>query len=50
MSNDLEEVEEAVWASAVSPRCWFARMAAVGVVVAVSCFHGMMVEKPTYPL
>ncbi len=42
-----EEVEEVVWAFALSPRWLFARAAALGVVVAVSCFHDTC---PTTPI
>ncbi len=40
VNSSSEEIGEGVWALALSPRWWFARAAAVGVVVAVSCcFH-----------
>jgi hypothetical protein len=39
VSSNLEEVEEVVWAFALSPRWQFAWVAALGVVVVFSCFH-----------
>jgi hypothetical protein len=46
VSSNLEEVEEVVWAFALLSRWWFVQAAALGVVVAVSCFHPRLSTSP----